>query len=85
LSAQRTEKIDGNLAQFENIGGVEQEQRIKGAMLDYSSRATEWQTEGGKLRLGIFRRFDGQVCIDIQHTNRFGAPRETVWSMDAVL
>lgn len=48
-------------------------------------RATEWRTRDGTLRLGIPRRLDGQVHIDIQHASRFGAPRDTLWSMDAVL
>lgn len=48
-------------------------------------RTTEWRTGDGTLRLGIPRRLDGQVRIDIQHANRFGAPRDALWSMDAVL
>lgn len=48
-------------------------------------RTTEWRTVDGTLRLGIPRRLDGQVRIDIQHANRFGAPRDALWGMDAVL
>lgn len=48
-------------------------------------RTTEWRTGDGTLRLGIPRRLDGQVRIDIQHANRFGAPRDVLWGMDAVL
>lgn len=48
-------------------------------------RTTEWRTGDGTLRLGIPRRLDGQVRIDIQHANRFGAPRDALWGMDAVL
>lgn len=47
-------------------------------------RTMEWQTESGKLRLGIPRRLDGQVRIEIQHASGFGAPRDSLWSIDAV-
>lgn len=47
-------------------------------------RAMEWLTESGKLRLGIPRRLDGQIRIEVQHAKNFGAPRDTLWSVDEV-
>ena len=47
-------------------------------------RVMEWQTSTGKLRLGIPRRLDGQVRIEVQHAANFGSPRDTLWSVEAV-
>lgn len=47
-------------------------------------RTMEWSTESGKLRLGIPRRLDGQIRIEVQHAKNFGAPRDTLWSIDEV-
>jgi hypothetical protein len=47
-------------------------------------RMMEWETESGKLRLGIPRRLDGQVRIEIQHAKYLGASRDTLWSLEAV-
>lgn len=45
-------------------------------------RTMDWQLESGRLRLGIPRRLDGQVRIEIQHAARFGTPRDTLWSIE---
>ncbi len=47
-------------------------------------RVMEWQFDTGRLRLGIPRRLDGQVRIEIQYARSFGAPRDTAWSVEAV-
>ena len=47
-------------------------------------RVMEWRTPTGTLRLGIPRRLDGQVRIEVQHAAGFGPPRDLLWSMDAV-
>ncbi|HTT07355.1 MAG TPA: hypothetical protein VMH34_00965 [Gammaproteobacteria bacterium] len=47
-------------------------------------RVSEWITPTGILRLGIPRRLDGQVRIEIQHQRSFPLPRETLWSIEAV-
>ncbi|HXN14721.1 MAG TPA: hypothetical protein VN878_00005, partial [Usitatibacter sp.] len=47
-------------------------------------RAMEWQTDTGKLRLGIPRRLDGQVRIEIQHAPAFNSPRDALWSLESV-
>jgi hypothetical protein len=47
-------------------------------------RAMEWQTPNGKLRLGIPRRLDGQVRIEIQHAAAFAPPRDGLWSLEGV-
>ncbi len=44
-------------------------------------RTMEWETESGKLRLGIPRRLDGQVRIEIQHARNLGSPRDALWSL----
>lgn len=45
-------------------------------------RVMEWATEAGTLRLGLPRRLDGQVRIEIQHAARFGPPRDALWSIE---
>ena len=47
-------------------------------------RAMEWRTAQGTLRLGIPRRMDGRVRIEIQHAERFPAAREGRWSFEDV-
>ena len=44
-------------------------------------RVTEWQTANGILRLGIPRRLDGQIRIEVQHAASFKSPRDTLWSV----
>lgn len=46
-------------------------------------RVAEWQTTSGVLRLGIPRRVDGQVRIEIQHGKSFSAPTELRWSIES--
>lgn len=48
------------------------------------SRVMEWQFDSGRLRLGIPRRLDGQVRIEIQYASSFGAPRDAAWSIDTL-
>ncbi len=45
-------------------------------------RMMEWPTESGKLRLGIPRRLDGQIRIEVQHAKSYGAPRDSLWGID---
>lgn len=47
-------------------------------------RIMEWPTESGWLRLGIPRRLDGQVRIEVQHARGFPPPGDTLWSLEAV-
>ena len=47
-------------------------------------RAMEWRTAEGTLRLGIPRRMDGRVRIEIQHGMSFPAAREGRWSFEEV-
>ncbi|MEM7504319.1 MAG: hypothetical protein AAF417_19925 [Pseudomonadota bacterium] len=48
-------------------------------------RILEWNTPaGGVLRLGIPRRVDGQIRIEVQHAAGFGSPRDTNWSLESV-
>lgn len=47
-------------------------------------RLYEWPTAGGVLRLGIPRRLDGRVRIEIQHRASFPQPRDTLWSVEAL-
>ncbi len=52
----------------------------RGRFIDLS----EWVVGENRIRLGIPRRLDGQVRIEIQHAHQFGPPRETRWSIEAV-
>ena len=45
-------------------------------------RTTEWTTRAGKIRLGIPRRRDGQVRIEVQISQSFAPPRDTLWSIE---
>jgi hypothetical protein len=47
-------------------------------------RVIEWQVADGRVRLGIPRRLDGQVRIELQHAAGFAPPREASWSLEAV-
>tara|TARA_R110000823_G_scaffold171736_9_gene304221 strand:- start:70750 stop:72900 length:2151 start_codon:yes stop_codon:yes gene_type:complete len=47
-------------------------------------RNVEWQTGQGVLRLGIPRRIDSSVRIEVQHAPAFAPPRNTLWSIDEV-
>ncbi|MGH8671332.1 MAG: hypothetical protein ACREUA_04750, partial [Burkholderiales bacterium] len=47
-------------------------------------RVVEWTTDKGKLRLGIPKRLDGQIRMEIQHAPSFGPPRDTLWSVEGV-
>lgn len=47
-------------------------------------RIYEWPTASGVLRLGIPRRLDGRVRIEIQHRASFPQPRDTLWSIEAL-
>lgn len=47
-------------------------------------RVMEWATEHGRLRLGIPRRLDGTVRIEVQHARSFPQPRDTAWSIETV-
>jgi hypothetical protein len=47
-------------------------------------RVMQWSTPSGVLRLGIPRRLDGQVRMEIQHAASFGAPRDLLWSLEGV-
>lgn len=45
-------------------------------------RTAEWRTAAGAIRLGIPRRRDQQVRIEIQLTKGFAPPRQTLWSIE---
>lgn len=47
-------------------------------------RIAEWRTASGTLRLGIPRRLDRQVRIELHHARSFRAPTITLWGLDAV-
>ncbi|MCB1845352.1 MAG: hypothetical protein KDI09_20455 [Halioglobus sp.] len=47
-------------------------------------RTVEWQTGQGVLRLGIPRRVDNAVRIELQHAPAFAPPRNTLWSINEV-
>lgn len=47
-------------------------------------RVTEWSRPEGKIRLGIPRRLDGRVRIEVQFAEKFPPPNVVLWSMDAV-
>ena len=47
-------------------------------------RVMEWTTESGRLRLGIPRRLDNTVRIEIQHAKSFPQPRDPAWSLETV-
>lgn len=44
-------------------------------------RNTEWRLPSGTLRLGIPRRLDGTVRMEVQYAERFPPARETLWSI----
>ena len=45
-------------------------------------RLMEWSTPTGTIRLGIPRRLDGQVHIEIQHALEFPPFKQTLWSIE---
>jgi len=45
-------------------------------------RNSEWQSTAGVLRLGIPRRIDSAVRIEIQHASGFASARNTLWSIN---
>ncbi|MDF1719396.1 MAG: hypothetical protein P1U65_01850 [Minwuia sp.] len=47
-------------------------------------RVSEWRTPDGVLRLGIPRRTDGTVRIELQYAARFPPPGQTRWSVEQV-
>lgn len=47
-------------------------------------RIVEWRTASGTLRLGIPRRLDRQVRIEVHHARSFRPPTITLWGLDAV-
>lgn len=47
-------------------------------------RLAEWPTDGGTLRLGIPRRLDGQIRIELHHSRSFRPPSHTLWSINEV-
>jgi hypothetical protein len=47
-------------------------------------RNAEWFTPSGILRLGIPRRLDRQVRIEVQLRKSFPGPKDTLWSMEQV-
>jgi hypothetical protein len=44
-------------------------------------RIVEWDTRQGTLRLGIPRRLDGNVRIEVLHAIAFSTPRDTNWGL----
>ena len=47
-------------------------------------RITEWATDDGTIRLGIPRRLDLQVRMEVQHARNFPSPGDTRWSIERV-
>lgn len=47
-------------------------------------RISEWRTPEGTLRLGLPRRTDGTVRIELQFASRFPPPGQTRWSVEQV-
>jgi hypothetical protein len=47
-------------------------------------RVAEWPTEAGVIRLGIPRRLDRKVRIEIQHASQFPPPTMTLWSIEGL-
>ena len=47
-------------------------------------RVAEWPTEAGIIRLGIPRRLDRKVRIEIQHASQFPPPTMTLWSIEGL-
>ena len=47
-------------------------------------RTAEWRTPNGSIRLGIPRRLDRQVRIEVQLARGFASPRETLWNVESV-
>jgi len=47
-------------------------------------RNVEWETGQGVLRLGMPRRIDSTVRMELQHAPAFAPPRNTMWSINEV-
>jgi len=47
-------------------------------------RIREWHRKDGILRLGIPRRIDGQVRIELQYRKKFPPPTDTFWSIEEI-
>lgn len=47
-------------------------------------RLAEWRTNSGILRLGIPRRLDRQVRIEIHHARSFPPPSHTLWGVETL-
>ncbi|MCX8110329.1 MAG: hypothetical protein N3D15_03650 [Syntrophorhabdaceae bacterium] len=47
-------------------------------------RISEWSRPGGVIRLGLPRRLDGRVRMEIQFAPSFPPPGETLWSVEEV-
>ena len=47
-------------------------------------RIAEWATDRGVIRLGIPKRLDGMVRIEVHHARGFASPRDTAWGIEAV-
>ncbi|MEC9345001.1 MAG: hypothetical protein VYB54_02170 [Pseudomonadota bacterium] len=45
-------------------------------------RLVEWRTDFGVMRLGLPRRLDGTVRIELQHARSFRPPSHTLWSIE---
>lgn len=45
------------------------------------TRVTEWQTPSGRLRLGIPRRVDSAVRLEVHHARSFPGPRDGRWGI----
>ncbi|MDF1722556.1 MAG: hypothetical protein P1U65_17925 [Minwuia sp.] len=48
-------------------------------------RIAEWRTASGTLRLGIPRRLDRQVRMEVHHARSFRAPTITLWGLESVI
>lgn len=47
-------------------------------------RIAEWATDRGVIRLGIPKRLDGTVRIEVHHARGFASPRDTSWGLEAI-
>lgn len=48
------------------------------------SRIYEWITGTGTLRVGIPRRLDGTVRVEVQHARSFPSVRDSLWSIEQI-
>lgn len=47
-------------------------------------RIAEWATDRGVIRLGMPKRLDATVRIEVHHARGFASPRDTAWGIEAV-